>query len=162
MSILQELYAQGGDEVILHTVELSCEAWPEPIVLIRDFVDHTIGTEDYRTLNAAASGMSIALPKRDNTTAQRLTFALDGVRQEATILIRRALAEHKKIRLTYRVYLSSDLNWPAENPHHFEVHAVKASANRVEVTAGLFDLIDMKWPRDVFNSENAPGLRFIS
>lgn len=162
MSILQELYAQGGDDVILHTVELSCDAWAEPIVLVRDFVDHVITTEYSRVLTAEASGMSVSLPKRDNTTAQRLTFALDGVRQRATMLLRQALAEQKAVRLTYRVYLSSNLGAPAEVPHHFEVHAIKTTANRVEVTAGLFDLIDMKWPRDVFNSENAPGLRFIA
>lgn len=161
MSILQELYAQSGDDVILHTLELNSTGWPAPVVLVQDFSDHDITTEDARQLTAQASGMSVALPSRDNTTAQKLTFAIDGVRQRATGLIRQSLVSQETIKLTYRVYLASSLLLPAEPPIHLDVHAVKASANRVEVTAGLFDLIDMKWPRDVFNSINAPALRFM-
>ena len=161
MSILRELYAQGGDDVILHTLELTCTAWEEPLVLVRDFADHDIVTEDGREIKAIATGMSIALPRRDNTAAQKLTFALDGVRQDATILLRQAISSQRKVTLTYRVYVSSNLAAPADRPFFFEVHGVKATADRVEITAGIFDFIDMKWPREVFDSRNAPGLRFM-
>lgn len=160
MSILARLYSEGGSEVILHTVEIQCDSWLEPITLVRDYIDHEIMTEDKRRLTAKASGMNVALPKRDNRGAQKLTFAIDGVRYESTVLIRDAIAAQQEIRLIYRVYTSDDLSAPAKRPYHFYVHTIKSQAERVELTAGLFDFIDMRWPRQVFDSENAPCLKF--
>lgn len=160
MSALAEVYAQGGD-VILHTVELTSDAWGgAPIVLVRDYQDHTIITEDNRTLLARASGMDVALPKRDASGAQDIRFALDGVRPEATRLLRQAQDAGATVRLTYRCYLYSDLSEPAEQPYFMIVRRFTAQADHVEVTAGLFDMIDMRWPRELYNSVNTPGLKY--
>lgn len=161
MSVLQQVYAQGGD-VILHTLELTSEAWgPDPIVLVRDYQDHTIRTEDGRTLLARASGMAVALPKRDATGAQNLTFALDGVRPEATRLLRQAQDAQAQVWANYRSYLYSDLTEPAEQPYYFIVRSFTAQADHVEITAGLFSFIDMRWPRVVYDSNTAPGLKYF-
>lgn len=160
MSILQQVYAQGGD-VILHTIELNSTAWGEaPIVLVRDYQDHAITTEDDRELVARASGMDVALPKRDASGAQNITFALDGVRPEATRLLRQAQDAGAEVRLTYRCYLYSDLSEPAEQPLYFIVRRFVAQADHVEVTAGLFDFIDMRWPRVLYDSNTAPCLKY--
>lgn len=158
MSVLEQVYAQGGD-VLLHTIELSSTAWSEPVVFVRDYQDHQITTEDNRTLTAIASGMAIALPKRDSTAAQDLTFGLDGVRPEATRLLRQSQNVQAKVSLTYRCYLYSDLTEPAEQPLHMVVRRFVAKADHVEVTAGLFDFIDMRWPRLLYDSNSAPCLR---
>ena len=160
MSILQQVYAKGGD-VILHTIELTSQAWAEPIILVRDYQNHTITTEDDRELLAIASGMAVALPKRDATGAQDITFALDGVRPEATRLLRQAQDAGEEVRLTYRCYLYSDLSEPAEQPHYFIVRRFVAQADHIEVTAGLFDFIDMRWPRMLYDSNTAPGLKYF-
>lgn len=160
MSVLAQVYAQGGD-VILHTIELTSEAWgTDPIVLVRDYQDHEITTEDGRVLTAKASGMDVALPKRDASGAQNITFALDGVRPEATRLLRQAQESNSKISLTYRSYLYSDLSEPAEQPYFFIVRSFTAQADTVQITAGLFDIIDMRWPRKVYDSNTAPGLKY--
>lgn len=159
MSILAQVYVQGGD-VILHTVELSASIWSDSIVLVNGFEDHAIITEDDRELLARATGMAVALPKRDASGAQDITFGLDGVRPEATRLLRQAQEAQVPVRLTYRCYLYGDLTEPAEQPYYFIVRRFVAQADHVEVTAGLFDLIDMRWPREVYNSANAPGLTF--
>lgn len=160
-TILSELYASGGDDVILHTIELSCEAWTNPVCLVRDFVNHTMITEDLRELEFVGCGMDVALPKRDATGAQNLTFAIDGIRTEAAKLLRAAIADQKAIKLTYRCYVFSDLTAPAEAPTHMVVRSYKAQSNHVEVTAGVFDLIDMRWPRRVYNSLFSPGLKYM-
>ena len=161
MTVLSELYASGGTDVILHTIELFSGTWGEPIVLVQDYADHTITTEDARELVAQACGMDVALPKRDASGAQSLTFALDGVRSEATRLLRSAESAQEQVRLTYRCYLASDLSAPAEQPYYFIVRSFTAEASKIQVTAGLFDLIDLKWPREVYNSTNAPGLKYL-
>lgn len=160
MSILAQVYAQGGD-VILHTLELTSTAWgSDPIVLVKDYQDHTITAEDGRELLARATGMAIALPKRDTTGAQDLTFALDGVRPEATRLVRQAQEAQAVVRVIYRCYLYSDLSEPAEPPLYLIARRYTAQMDHIEVTAGLFDLIDMRWPRMVYDSNTAPCLEF--
>lgn len=160
-TILSELYASGGDDVILHTIELSCDAWTNPVCLVRDFVNHTMTTEDLRELAFVGCGMDVSLPKRDATGAQNLTFAIDGIRTEAAKLLRSAIAEQVPIRLIYRCYVYSDLTQPAEAPLTLIVRSYRAQSNHVEVTAGLFDLIDMRWPRRVYNSLFSPGLKYM-
>ena len=161
MSVLAQVYAQGGD-VILHTIELYSDAWSaDPIVLVRDYQDHGITTEDGRVLTAKASGMAVALPKRDASGAQDITFALDGVRPEATRLLRQAQDAGAEVRLTYRCYLYSDLSEPAEQPNYFIVRRFVAQADHIEVTAGLFDFIDMRWPRVLYDSNTAPALKYF-
>ena len=160
MSLLAQVYAQGGD-VILHTIELTSTAWgSDPIVLVKDYRDHTITTEDGRQLLARASGMAVSLPKRDATGAQDLTFALDGVRPEATRLVRQAQEAQAVVHVVYRCYLYSDLSEPAEPPLFLISRRYSAQVDHIEVTAGLFDLIDMRWPRMMYDSNTAPCLEF--
>lgn len=159
MSVLEQVYVEGGD-LILHVIELNSIAWSAPIILVQDFVGHTFTTESDDAITAQPCGMAIALPKRDASGAQNLTFALDGVRPEATRKLRQAQDLQAQINLIYRCYLESDKTEPAEPPYNFIVRSFVAQWDRVEVTAGLFDLIDMRWPREVYNSVNTPCLKY--
>ena len=161
MSVLAQVYAQGGD-VILRTVEINSTAWDaESIVLVRDYQDHTITTEDDRQLLARASGMAVSLHKRDTSGAQDITIALDGVRPEATRLMRQAQTAQAQIDVTFRAYLYSDLTEPAEQPYFMKSRRFSAQTDHIEVIAGLFDLIDMRWPRMLYDSNTAPGLKYF-
>ena len=93
----------GGD-VYLGVIEMYSEAWPDRIVLVADFVGHTVITEDGITLNALPSGLAVSLPKRDATGAQNLTFALDGVRPEAT-----PFAGITTLRVRVKVHIPPDI-----------------------------------------------------
>lgn len=158
MSILAQVYVEGGD-VILHTFEIWSDVWDGRIVLVKDYQNHVITTEDGRTLEAQMSGLAVALPKRDATGAQDITLAFDGVRPESTRLLRQANEAQATVYITYRSYLYSDLSEPAEPPYKLIVRRHIAQADHVEVVAGLFDLIDMRWPRQLYNSINTPGLK---
>lgn len=161
MSIIETVYAASSTDVILNTVEIFSPAWEDRIVLVQDYVDHEIITEDSRTLLAKNCGMAVALPKRDNSGAQNLVFAIDGVRSESRGLIRSTIRDQVPVYLTYRCYVLSDLSEPAETPYFYIIRSMQSQADHIELTAGLFDLIDMRWPRNVYNSINAPGLRYI-
>lgn len=162
MTILSEVYAATNTtDVILHTIEINSDSWDEGVTLVKDYSDHRIVTEDGRSLLARASGIDIALPKRDAKGAQNLTFALDGVRPEATFLLRESLKQQTEVKLIYRTYLFSDLSSPAEAPYNFVVRSFKAKNDSVEVTAGLFDFIDMKWPRMTYNTDTTPCIKYM-
>lgn len=161
MTILSELYATGGTDVKLHTIDLRCEAWPEPIVLVKDYVNHSITTEDGELLVALSCGMDVKLPKRDNKGAQDLTFAIDNVRGEASTLLREALRTQKPVYLTYRCYLASDLTRPAETPYKFIVRNYRATAATVEITSGVFDLINLAFPRFRYDPIFSPAIKYL-
>lgn len=158
MSILEQVYVEGGD-LILSVIRLKCAAWNGDICLVQDFLKHTFTTPD-GVITAEPCGMAIALPKRDASGAQSLRFALDGVRPEATRRLRQAQDDQAQIDMTFYSYLESDKTEPAEPPYHFIVRSFSAQWDRVEITAGLFDLIDMRWPRELYNSVNTPCLKY--
>ena len=83
MTVLKRVFASGGTEVVIPTLEITCDAWDAPILLCNGYENHTCVTEDARTLTFVAGGIEVALPKRDTSGTQRLTFVIDNVSGEA-------------------------------------------------------------------------------
>lgn len=160
-TILNQLRASGGTDAIISVIELQCEAWTSPIAICNGFVDIFVTTELGYGLEAVATGMDVALPRKDNTGAQNLKFAIDNVREQAEVALRQALSDQHEVRIIYRQYVSSDLEAPADNPVHMVVKQVVRSGSTIEITAGFFSLIDTQFPRDVYTSDFAPGLKYL-
>lgn len=161
MTALETLYASGGKAVIIPTLELSCPAWAAPIYLCHGFDDTTATTEIGATVKFTASGFAVALPKRDNSGNQMLTFAIDNVTGEAQQLIDKALDARARISLVFRVFISSDLSAPAERPYRMTVLNGLMQGASVQLNAGYFDLINLGWPRRKYTLGFAPCLRYI-
>lgn len=162
MSILERVYASGGSEVAIATLELTCPAWSESIFLCRDYEDLVATTEDGRDVVFQASGIEVALPKRDNSGDQALDFAIDNVTGEAQQLIDQALDSLQPITLIYRVFLSTDLTAPAERPYRMRVLSGYAEGTTVQLSAGYFDLLNLAWPRRKYTLAFAPALRYVA
>lgn len=160
--LLERLYASGGSEVIIYTIELSCPAWGDSIRVCQGWEDHTVTTEDLRTIKFTATGMDVALPKKDASGAQNVRFAIDNVTGEAQKLIETAIEAGDRITLVLRTYVSTDLTAPGENPFVATVKSVQFDSTRVQVDAGFFDLINTSWPRKLYTSIFAPGLRYMA
>lgn len=158
---LERVYASGGPEVIIPTLELTCEAWDEPILVCAGFENQTCVTEDARTLTFIAVGMSASLPKVGNSGGQNITTAIDNVLGIAQEKIDTALDAEQRIRQVYRTYLSSDLSGPAEPPYYMTVLGGTTTGTQVQIDAGYFDLINVGWPRDLYTLQFAPGLRYL-
>ncbi|TKD32602.1 DUF1833 family protein [Azotobacter chroococcum] len=161
MTILERVYASGGPEVIIPTIELTCSAWAEPILICAGFEDQVCTTEDVRTLTFVAAGIDVALPKKGNSGNQTLTFAIDNVSGEAQAKIDAALEAEERVTLIYRTYLSSDLSGPAEPPYYMTVLGGTITGTQVQIDAGYFDAINTGWPRDLYTLQFAPGLRYL-
>lgn len=160
MTILEQVYASGGD-VIISTIELSCPAWGESVLICNGFEDQTVTTETSVTLTFTAAGIDVALPKKNSSGAQTLTFAIDNVTGEAQSLIDQALESEERITLIFRTYLASDLSSPADTPLRMTVIGGTMRGSGVQIQAGFFDLINTAWPRDVYTAKFAPGLRYL-
>lgn len=160
MTILEQVYASGGD-VLLNTLELSCAAWAESILLCDGFEDQACITEDGRAVTFIASGIAVALPSRGTSGGQTLAFAIDNVTGEAQQKIDTALEAEERIILTYRCYLASDKSAPAEAPYRMTVLSGQIKGPSVQVEAGYYDLINAAWPRDLYTTDFAPGLKYL-
>lgn len=161
MTILERVFASGGTEVVIPTLEITCSAWAAPILLCNGFEDHTCVTEDARTLTFIAAGIDVALPKRNTAGTQVLTFAIDNVTGEAQQLIDQALDAGAMMHLTYRAYLSTDKSVPAERPLKFVIRDGGMEGSAVQINAAFFDLINTAWPRHFYTADFAPGLRYF-
>lgn len=161
MTALETLYASGGKAVIIPTLELFCTPWAAPIYLCQGFEDITAKTEAGVTAKFTASGFAAALPKRDNSGNQMLTFAIDNVTGEAQQLIDQALEARASIGMVFRIFISTDLTAPAERPYRMKVLSGFMQGPSVQLNAGYFDLINLGWPRRKYTLAFAPCLRYI-
>lgn len=161
MTALESLYASGGKAVIIPTLELFCIPWAAPIYICQGFEDITATTEGGVTAKFTASGFAAALPKRDNSGNQTLTFAIDNVTGDAQKLIDQALEARASIGLVFRIFISSDLTTPAERPYRMKILSGFMHGPSVQLNAGYFDLINLGWPRRKYTLAFAPCLRYI-
>ncbi|QXE85965.1 DUF1833 domain-containing protein [Geomonas nitrogeniifigens] len=160
MSILETVYASGGD-VIIETLELSCPAWDAPILLCNGFEDHTCTDENGRSLTFTASGITVSLPKKDNSGDQSLAFAIDNVTGEAQARIDAAIESGERVALTYRPFLASDKSTPADPPYRMTVLSGSTQGAMLQIQAGFFDMLNTAWPRDKYTTNFAPGLKYL-
>ena len=134
-------------------------------IVIENSIKATERNSQYRTTQSIsvieAVERTAKITTKDATGSQKLRFALGNIRGEVSRLARQAIADSQGISLIYRSYTSSDLGAPAENPLHMTVTAVTEQAGTVDITAGFFDLIDTQFPRDIYDSEFAPGLKYL-
>lgn len=160
MSVLETVYASGGD-IIINTIELSCPAWAESVFICNGFENHTCVDENSREINFTAAAISISLPKKNNSGAQNLVFAIDNITGESQSLIEDALEAEERVTLTYRAFLNSDKSVPAEAPYRMTVLSGDIQGTVIQIQSGFFDLLNTAWPRDKYTATFAPGLKYI-
>ncbi|MNU38976.1 hypothetical protein D3C71_276600 [compost metagenome] len=160
-TLIERVYASAGPECIIDTIELTCDAWAESIYIVKGFDDMTLGLDGSVFKTFMAAPIAIALPKKNNQGSQSLNFAIDNVTGEAQRLIDQAIESEKRIRLTFRRYLDSDLTQPSENPFYATVLGGNVTGTTVQIEAGFQDILNMAWPRKLYTTEFAPGLAYL-
>lgn len=162
MSILEEVNASGGNDVIIRTLEIVSDAWDSPILLATGFLTQRCITEDGRTLDFQGVNMSIALPAKNNKGNQTLAFAVDNTTGEVSRLVDAAVSANARVNVTYRTYLSSNKNAPQEKPYKLVVLSGELKGIIANLQCGYFNPIGTAWPRRFLTADYAPGLRYIT
>ncbi|MGC5620422.1 DUF1833 family protein [Enterococcus faecalis] len=160
MTVLKRLYASAGPEIIHETLQITDGV--NTHYLTRGWDDLTATLETGVTVTFLACGMDLALPARNADGTQDLKFALCNVTGEISAYVQEVLREGRQCQLAYRVYISTDLTAPAEQPHWFTVKSGQWTATQVDITAGYFNLLETAWPRRTYNLLDFPGLRYIA
>lgn len=160
-TLIERVYASAGSEVIIDTVELACPAWDESLYIVKGYEDMTLGLDGVVFKTFMAAPISIALPKKSNQGNQTLSFAIDNVTGQAQKLIDSALFFSQRITLTFRRYLNVDLTSPSEKPFYATVLGGSVTGTTVQIDAGFVDALNYAWPRDVYNTVEFPGLKYL-
>lgn len=158
---LEKVYASAGDDMIIDTIQLSCLSWDESLYLVQSYDDIFAGV-DGAYIKFTAVPISISQPKRNNKGSQSINFAVDNVTGQAQRLIDKAVAASEEIILTFRRYLQSDLSEPAERPFVATVLGGSCAGSTVQIEAGFQDILNFEWPRDLYTSEFAPQIKYLT
>lgn len=159
MTILDRLYASGGDEVIIDTLQITVGG--QSYWLTRGWDDIQVILETGDTATFKGSAIDVALPARNADGTQDLKFAISNIDGEVSTAIRNALDNLSDASITFRRYVSSDLSAPAAPPFTLSVKEGYWTATEVQITAGYMNILDTAWPRFRYTLPLFPGLRYL-
>lgn len=169
---LREAYAAApADVVILHTLELRHSSFvdddglPTAIRVVRDNTDLTCRLEAGAPLNAGemvtfiAMGFELELPTVDTAPVPEISITLDNVSREIVRHLDGAAESQDVIEVTYRPYLSTDLEGPQmEPPITLVLTEVSADVFRVTGRARMLDVGNKAFPAETYSATTFPGL----
>lgn len=161
MSTLEEVFASGGTDIIIRTLELTSAAWVEPVFICNGFIDQVLTTEDGRTLTFIAANIDITLPKKNNKGNQVLAFSVDNTTGEVQQKADAALAANARVTAVYRTYLKSNKSAPSEKPYRLTLQSDSIQGNVAQLQCGYFDMIGVAWPRRLYTLQQFPALRYV-
>jgi hypothetical protein len=169
---LQEAYASApSKQIILHTLELRHPAFVDglgqttAIRVVRDTADLDARLESSATLNGGemvrfiAMGFELDLPPVDTLPVPEITVTLDNVSREIVRHLDAAAESQTVIVVTYRPYLSTDLQGPQMDPPiHLVLTEVEADIFRITGRARMLDVGNKAFPGISYTAKTFPGL----
>jgi len=158
-AVLNRLYASGGDEVILDTLQITVGG--QSYWLTRGWDDITVTLETGNMATFTGSAIDVSLPARNADGMQDLKFAISNIDGIVSTAIRNALDNLSNASLTFRRYVSTDLSAPASPPFTLAIKEGSWTATEVQITAGYMNILDTSWPRYRYTLTDFPGLRYL-
>ena len=169
---LKEAYASApSDVVILHTLELRHPSFVDDqglsttVRVVRDNTDLIARLEPAAPINAGemvtfiAMGFDLELPPVNTAPVPEISITLDNVSREMVTHLNNAAQSQDKIEVTYRPYLSTDLEGPQMDPPiTLILTEVEADIFRITGRARMLDVGNKAFPSVTYNSQNYPGL----
>lgn len=161
-TILDVLRSSGGTECEVHTLEITCAAWADSLLICNQFEDFTGTAEDGRTLTFQAVAFDPSFPKKDNSGNQTIGIAVDNVTGEAQRRIDSANEAGAAIQMTLRTFIAEYPDAPAEPPLFLDALAATIEGPTTSFTAGYFNLLETAWPRFRYTDQFSPGVKYIT
>ena len=106
-----------------------------------------------------AMGFDLELPPIDTAPVPEISITLDNASREIVKHLDAASDSQSKIEVTYRPYLSDDLEGPQmEPPFTLVLTEVSADTSRVTGRARMLDVGNKAFPAETYNSLRFSGL----
>lgn len=175
MKAIEVYYASApSSEVAIHTLEIKNEVAfnngePDSIIrLAEGFYSELengeegvfLGLENGEQAFFRSSAFGVSLPGKSVKGKQNLQFQIDNVTGEARHFIDKAMEAGSKVKIIYRVYLSSNLTAPAKPPFELTCVSEKDNIQTVSVVASFHDLVNRAWPKRRYTPAVARGLKY--
>lgn len=161
MTVLEEVNASAGPDIIIRTLELNCAAWAAPVYICNGFEDQVLTTELGQTHTFIAANIDIALAKRDNKGNQVLAFTVDNTTGEVSNKIDQATDANARVTAVYRTFLESNKSAPAEVPYNLTILSGSLQGLSAQLQCGYFNMIGVAWPRALYTANYVPPLRYV-
>ena len=163
---LKEAYAAAPDSVVAyHTLEIYHPSFTQPIRVVRDFVDLQATLESTAPRDASQSvtfigfGFDIVPPEVSATGVPQCQITIDNVSRDIVANLELAIASNQPITVIYRLFLSSDLSAPQNNPPMtLTIISMSADVFKVTATATFGDLVNKRFPSQMYTTDRFPGL----
>ncbi len=161
MTLLATYYASAPtDEVKICALRVLVPGHDE-IRICDGFEDQSLGVNGVLQPFTAAS-LAITLPSRNTTGQQVLSFGMAGVDGVAQRNIDDALEADVIVTLEFLEYFVSDKMNPVSRPLTMVLQGGVFQDGQLQFDGSYQDLLNRRWPWELYTTENAPGLRYMS
>lgn len=158
---LKEAYASApSNDAIIETLQISHPSLPGgDIYLAKNNDDIDLALEDSSVVTFEGAGFQIALPAKADTGLSQLSIKIDNIDQRVSDFINSAKNFTTPVEVTYRVYLSSDPTTVQNDPPLIlYLSDVKITLFDVTGTANFADLVNKKFPSEIYKRSRFPSL----
>ena len=163
---IKEAYASAPNtSVAYHTLEIYHPSFTTPIRVVRDFVDLSARLESTAPRDASTYvtfvgyAFDIVPPEVSSTGVPSLQITIDNVARDIMANLELAVTTSTPITVIYRMFLSTDLTGPQNNPPMaLTIISISADVFKVTATATFGDLVNKRFPSVTYNIETFPGL----
>ena len=151
---LRVAYASAPAEVVLHT---TIEFVGYDLRFVQSFEDLTLGGNVYE-----AVAMSVEMPDKSTGGNQTLSISFGGVDSRAQSIIDSAMNSGSPMVVICSSWISSDTSAPSSSPIKMQVIGGAFDDMRavLQIECSFFDMLNVKWPREIYTAENAPGMKW--
>lgn len=162
MTTLSEYYASAPtDELKINTLVIDArEAGKGFLRLCDGFEDQNLGVEGVLVPFEACS-LSVSLPARNTSGQQELAFSVGGANHIAQEYIDAATETDALITMRFREYFISDKMNPVSEIEMVLVGGA-FEGDMCQFTGSFQDLLNLRWPRQLYTINNAPGLQYFT
>lgn len=161
MNILETYYASAPtDQIAVATLRIITPGLPE-VRLCDGFENFNFGVDGVLQPFEACH-LVIALPAKNTSGQQVLSFGTGGIVDVARQYVDAANEADEVITLVFAEYLLSDRMTPMSRPLVMTNQGGQFAGDDLDFAGSYQDLLNFRWPRDMYTTEKAPGLRYMT
>src|SRR5690606_20410851 len=161
MSETEIYYASApSDRLAIATLRVITPGEPE-IRICDGFEDFNFGVDGVLQPFEACQ-LVIKLPAKNTSGQQALTFGTGGINHIAQQKVDAAIAADVAVTLVFAEYFLHDRMTPMSRPLTMPLHGVQFADIDIQFEGSYQDLLNLRWSREIYTTDNAPGLRYIT
>lgn len=159
-----------ADEIILHTIELrhphftSEKGGHISIFLVKDYTELLARLETTHPTHGGKQvlfnpvAFELTPPSKETAVVPELQLNIDNVSSELMPYLDLAVSEEIPIKVIYREYILSDLEYPSKEPIIFEASVTTTTLTSMSTTCSMTNISTKSMPSIEYTSANFPNL----